>query len=73
MMAEQEPRSYGVHPTLGFEVPRWVEDHAYQFAWHNKVPFEDAFWELVMVGHIDLDNMWQIHAALIEKQFATVH
>ena len=68
-----EQRSYGVHPGLGFEVPRWVEDHAYQFAWDNKVTFEDAFWELVMVGHIELDSMWQVHAALIDKQHATVH
>jgi hypothetical protein len=68
-----EPQSFTLHQALGFEVPHWAEQQAFQFASANGIPFEDAFWELVMVGHIDLDNMWQVHAALIEKQFATIH
>lgn len=71
---EQEAiRSYGVHPRLGFEVPRWVEDQAYQFAWDHGLAFDDAFWELVINGNIELDNMWAVQVAIYEKQFETVH
>ncbi len=72
-MIDEQQKSLGAHPRLGFEVPRWVEDRAYQFAWDHGIAFDDAFWELVIAGNIDLDNMWAVQVAILEAPHYTKH
>jgi hypothetical protein len=72
MMSETQSHS-AVTSKLGFDIPAWAEDWTQQFASYHGLDLENAFWELVTAGDIDLDTMWAVQVAVVEAPYFTKH